>query len=256
MARGAVPLYFLIESALRDRIRSGQYPAAAPFPTEEALRKEFSVSRGTVRLALDSLRRDGLIVSHPGRGAVVTDLSDRPRTLRFAGSFQELIAWETEVEFRVLDYGIADAGPTEAAELRLQDSRRTMRVTGIRLVGQQIVAHVTIAMPEPLGALLRLGRGEDSPPIVAQLVGRLGQTIREVHQVIAVALADEASAAVLGVPAASPVLQIRRTYLTAGGTPVEYAVSSYPADRYQYESTISTWSEHPAPALNHPAGGL
>src|SRR3990172_8814234 len=73
-ARGRLPLYFQIEIVLRKRIRSGHYPAGSGFPTEDQLCREFSVSRGTIRAALDALHRDGLIMRQaswggPGAGA-------------------------------------------------------------------------------------------------------------------------------------------------------------------------------------------
>ncbi|MBI4589859.1 MAG: GntR family transcriptional regulator [Candidatus Rokubacteria bacterium] len=239
-SRGSVPLYFQIASVLRERIRSGQYPASTPFPTEEALRGEFSVSRGTIRLALEALHRDGLIVRRPGLGTFVHERSDRPRTLRFAGSIEELIAHGTEMDLLITDCMVTAASSTEATELKIPDGRQVMRISGLRLSGGQPVAHVTVSVPETLGVLLRLRKGGTYPPIAALLTEQLGQVIREARQVIDVAIADPTLSTALGVAIGSPLLRIRRTYFAADGSPVEFAVSSYSAEKYQYETTIST----------------
>jgi len=240
-SRGRLPLYFQIESVLRERIRSGQYPAGAAFPTEEALQKEFSVSRGTVRFALEALSREGLVVKSPGRGAFVQHSTGRPRTLRFGGSIEELIGHGTaEAQFRVTERILDAATAAEAAELKIPSGRQVMRITGLRMRGEEAVAHTTVTVPETLGVLLTLREGESYPPVAALLVEQMGQVIREARQVIDVPMADEAVSLALHLAPGYPLLRIRRTYFGAAGQPIEYAVSCYPAGRFQYETTIST----------------
>src|SRR5947209_20509292 len=52
---GPVPLYYQVLQVLRGRIASGQYPVGGQLPTDEALMREFGVSRHTVRSALQEL---------------------------------------------------------------------------------------------------------------------------------------------------------------------------------------------------------
>lgn len=238
--RGRLPLYFQIETVLRERIRSGHYPPGSGFPTEDQLRREFAVSRGTVRAALDALHRDGLIGRHPGRGAFVTGEATRPRTLRLGGSIQELIAQGTETVFRITECGLVTPDATEAAELRVPDGRRVMRATGVRMSEGRRVARLVVSLPETLGVLLGLRAGDTTPPIASLLMERLGQKIREARQVIDVVVADQALASAVDIPVGSPLLRIKRTYFSGEGNPVEFAVSCYPAEKYQYETTIST----------------
>jgi DNA-binding GntR family transcriptional regulator len=58
---------------LRRRISRQGSPPGAALPSESQLAAEFSVSRGTVRAALSSLARAGLIESVPARGWYVKD---------------------------------------------------------------------------------------------------------------------------------------------------------------------------------------
>jgi DNA-binding GntR family transcriptional regulator len=71
------------------------------------------------------------------------------------------------------------------------------------------------------------------------LYDRLNQRIREVRQVIAVAMANPTVARALRIRVGASLLTIRRTYLRTDGTPVEFAVSSYAGDTYQYEAIIT-----------------
>jgi len=65
------PLYQQLASLLREQIRGGKLPPGARVPTEGELSERFSTSRNTVRLALDVLRNEGLVISHQGRGSFV-----------------------------------------------------------------------------------------------------------------------------------------------------------------------------------------
>jgi GntR family transcriptional regulator len=239
--RAALPLYLQIESALRQRIRSGGYPAGGRFPTDEKLCAEFKVSRATVRLALDALHRDGLIVRHPGRGSFVNELRDRVQTLRFEGSVERVIAHGDMpgTEHFLVERVVGPPTPLEASELKLEDGRLVLRVTGFRRRGDERLGHVVIALPESIGALLDVHEGHAYLSIAGMLVERLGLKVCEMRQVISAALANPGIAAALDIPVGAPILTIRRTHYGVGGSPLELAITSYPADRYQYEAAIT-----------------
>jgi GntR family transcriptional regulator len=67
------PAYLQVAEALRDQIRSGQYPPGGQLPTERALMETWDVSSKTVRAALAQLRDEGLVISYQGRGVFVRE---------------------------------------------------------------------------------------------------------------------------------------------------------------------------------------
>jgi GntR family transcriptional regulator len=70
-----VPLgYHAIGEELRARIDSGQYEAGGQLPSEDALAREFGVSRQTVNKALLRLRAEGLVRVERGIGTTVREL--------------------------------------------------------------------------------------------------------------------------------------------------------------------------------------
>jgi DNA-binding LacI/PurR family transcriptional regulator len=68
---GNGPLYGELARELRSRIESGQYLESGYLPQERALAKEFSVSRNTVRGALETLRKEQLIKKVQGKGIML-----------------------------------------------------------------------------------------------------------------------------------------------------------------------------------------
>ena len=61
-----LPKYTVIGRTLRERILTGHYPPGTQLPSESALQGEFGVSRVTIRLALDLLRRTWFVESRQG----------------------------------------------------------------------------------------------------------------------------------------------------------------------------------------------
>ena len=67
-----LPRYFQLANILRDRISRGELKALEPIPSERQLEKDFSVSRTTIRQAIDLLVRQGYLYREHGRGTFVS----------------------------------------------------------------------------------------------------------------------------------------------------------------------------------------
>ena len=70
-----LPLYAQLADSLRSRILDRLYQPGDQLPTERDLMAEYQVSRNTVRQAIDSLTRDGLVMRQHGYGTYVSGLS-------------------------------------------------------------------------------------------------------------------------------------------------------------------------------------
>ena len=76
--------YARLADELRRRIDSGDLARGAKAPSEAELAEEFSVARGTVRQALESLASEGLLTTVPGRGRFVSSPEgDRQSSARY-----------------------------------------------------------------------------------------------------------------------------------------------------------------------------
>lgn len=64
--------HLTIADGLSRDIRRGVFANGERLPGEHALAVRFDVSRGTIRQAVATLGRDGLIVKHAGAGSFVT----------------------------------------------------------------------------------------------------------------------------------------------------------------------------------------
>src|SRR5262245_65128803 len=78
------PLYLQLCDAMSDRIAASEWKPGSALPNEGDLAREFGVSPGTVRKALERLEQMRLITRRQGRGSFICDLTSGELADRFA----------------------------------------------------------------------------------------------------------------------------------------------------------------------------
>lgn len=77
-----VPVYVQLANLLRRQIAEEKLTVHNPIPSSRALAQQHGVALGTVKRAVDVLRREGLVRNVPGRGAFVVGSAERKRKAR------------------------------------------------------------------------------------------------------------------------------------------------------------------------------
>jgi len=113
----AIPLYYQLETILRRRILSGEFPLDTPLPSEEALGQEYDVSRITVRQALASLEREGLILRRRGKGTFIVEKAVSLESPKLTGFMEDLISMGIKTTAKVLDASMIEAPRVVADQL-------------------------------------------------------------------------------------------------------------------------------------------
>lgn len=110
-------LHEQVRGLILSRIESGDWPAGAPIPPEVQLAREFGVSIGTVRKALDQLARDRILVRERGRGTFVKDGGAwrRGPALRLCGA--DGVPVELDIALVATDYALATAAEVSALRM-------------------------------------------------------------------------------------------------------------------------------------------
>ncbi len=124
-----LPLYYQLETLLRQNISSGKWSIDHRLPSEAELGSEYGVSRITVRQALASLEADGLLRREAGRGTFVKQVPTFTGTLKLEGSLDEFISIVKTTSVKVLSIDQVNATPEEAEMLGLEAGAPLIRYT-------------------------------------------------------------------------------------------------------------------------------
>ncbi|MFI6599136.1 GntR family transcriptional regulator [Nonomuraea sp. NPDC050536] len=112
-------VYSQIADRIRVRIVTGEYPAGSSLPSEAELCAEFAVARNTARRGLAVLEGEGLIVTIPSKGRVVSGAPATPYRYR---------AIADDLRDQIARGELGPAVPSEAAlRRRYAASRNTVR---------------------------------------------------------------------------------------------------------------------------------
>ena len=229
--------YRTLAAEIRDAIRNGEYADGRQLPTEEQLSASFSVSRQTVRRAMQDLVSEGIIYRVAGRGTY--PVAEEDRYVNHFGSVEELMALSLDTECQVVSPLQRKVDVETASRLRLR-SDEIFTVTFVRLHSDIPFCYTSVYLPPRIGQLLAdvdelASAGRRSRVTVIGLIdARRGGSITAAEQSISAAGAPAFAARHLGRDAGEPLLRIDRLYFDEEDDPVELAVSYFDPEHYSY----------------------
>ena len=115
----STPLFQQLADTLRSAIETGEYPAGSRLPTENELCQKYSVSRVTVRKALDELSRSEYLVRNPGKGTFVAEKKFQRGLSGVLGYSEMCRRMGYEPGARTIRIGLEEPNEEEAAHLHL-----------------------------------------------------------------------------------------------------------------------------------------
>lgn len=227
-----IPLYYQVSNLLRHRILDGGYRPGERVGTEMEMCAEFGVSRITIRQALEELERERLIRRRRGLGTFVADTLPKVASISFTGYLEDLFAQVllTTAADSVIDRVPAGDEVGQALELGAQEL--VVRVARTRMMAGEPLAHTVSYLPLSVGASITQ-RDLSELPLMHVLEQRVGVRLEEAIQTVQAVPATKVLAERLLIAEGAPLLRVQRT-TRAAGKPVEYVLTHYRGDRYQY----------------------
>ena len=229
--------YRTLAAQLRDAIRNGEYADGRQLPTEGQLVASYSVSRQTVRRAMQDLVSEGIIYRVAGRGTY--PVAEADRYVNHFGSVEELMALSLDTECQVVSPLQRKVDVETASRLRLP-ADEIAAVALVRLHADIPFCYTSVYLPPRIGQLLT-DVGELSSPgrrsrvtVIGLIDSRMNGTIAAAEQSISAAGAPPAAAKYLSREPGEPLLRIDRLYFDGEDTPVELAVSYFDPEHYSY----------------------
>ena len=219
----AVPRYLQIINYYQGMIDAGKLSEGQQMPTEEAIGALFSVSRITVRQALDGLAQAGYIYKVQGKGSFVASKKE----MRSLGLEPSTILVEQSLML-----------PTEAVAkaLNIDVTQKIYFLTRIRCADGVPMAVEKVHMP--FYRFAGIETQDLSKSLYALLKEQYGCECSKAVQSIQAGAASSHDAKLLKIKTGMPVLCISRTTYGMDGAPFEYVDSIYRGDKYIFNVTL------------------
>ena len=226
-----IPLYHQLYEIIRTEILTGDLEPGDMLPTENDLLTRYSVSRNTVRQALDALVSDGLIERHRGRGTFVSRPPIEQGLSRIVSFTEDMRARGLEPGTEVLASEIIPAPESIARALKIETGTELAHLKRLRLAdGEPMSLEHSYLVHRHCPGVLE--RNYSSSPLRETLERDYGIRLTRAEQTIRAAAAGGDTAHTLGVDPGAPLLTIERTTYSDTGAAVEYLRILHRGDRY------------------------
>ncbi len=231
------PLYMQMKDMLIARLVSHDWPPGTLLPSEMALAKEYGVSQGTIRKALDAMAAERLVVRHQGRGTEVA----RHTSERALFQFWHIYGDDGDRRLptsRVLDSGRGRADAEEAAALDIRRGEAVVRIARVRDLGGRPTLLERITVPAERFPGIEQ-HGVNLPNAIYEFYQReYNVTVHRADEELRAVAATREDAEHLNIAEGSPLLEIRRKAMDLGNRPVELRVSHCLTTHHHYVNKL------------------
>ncbi len=228
------PVYREIARAMTRRLAQGTWQPGTAIPAEARLKAEFGVAIGTIRRAVDELVAQNMLVRQQGRGTFVAT-HNRDRLLFHFFHIERQDGYKQYPAVRLVDFERTRMGRAAAERLGLHEGDRAIRFRNTLSLEGRAIMQDDITLPEALFARLSEKRlRERSSTLYNLYQDEYRVTVLRTTQRLSSGIAPREVAAALGLPAALPVLVIRRVAYGYHDRPVEYRVSHVDTRLHDY----------------------
>jgi GntR family transcriptional regulator len=227
----ATSLYRQIAARLRDEIASGRFEPSGRLPSEAEIGARFSVSRVTVRLALEELGKNGLIERRKGKGTYVAGKQVRHELDTLRSFHESLILQGLNASMRILALKTVRTPDGIAASLG-SGWETCLFLERLHLVDQEPIALGRSFLPAVLATLSR--EEMESRPTYAIVSALAGLDVERAHVTIGAQTADPDCEAILKVPTGAALLVMERTSWFTDNTPAERSTFHIRPERYRF----------------------
>lgn len=246
VVRGLSPLYRQIAQILRSQIHAKEYKAGDLLPTEEEMTRIFSVSRITIRQALQVLIVERLIYRIAGKGTFVASDPHMLGHEWVVGSIEEIIMASYATKVRMLDRRIVSANVEIARKLDIPEGTGVMLYHGLRFVDDDPFFDFVLHVPGDLAAQISPDRlGEK--PIIALMEECCALQISRARQWTTATLASGETADLLNLTLGDPVLLVERHYIETNGRVVGVTLDRFRTDLMRHYLEVTRRSGTPTP---------
>ena len=235
-----LPRYFQLANILRERIANGDFNALEPIPAERQLEELYSVSRTTIRQAIDLLVRQGFLYREHGRGTFVSPQKLQKGVSELTSFSEDMKRRGLEPGQKILQIGFVEPPPKVRLQLELPANyKEVLRIERLRLGDGVPMGLQTSYYVLPEGQTITREELEKNGSVYRILQEKFHLIPTEADETLEVTVATPQEAALLQINTGSPLLLSERTTYSQYRRVIEFVKIVYRGDRYRYFAKLT-----------------
>lgn len=232
----SIPRYFQLKEILQEQCVS--WEPGQLIPSELELCQMYSVSRTTVRKALDQLTHEGLLYRIQGKGTFVAPPKLRERFVhQVAGIYDDMKSRGLTLRTQILEQEVIPASKMIAPQLQLVVGSPVVKLVRLRSLDGEPLLISTTFLPYRLVPGLENEDLTDAS-LYAVLKEKYNIRISRGTRLIEAVPCSDKEAALLHIAPATPLLVVGGTMYDVEGRPVECGFARHRGDRNQIEIAV------------------
>lgn len=206
-ANSPMPLYHQLAEILLGEIRSGRHAVGARIPSENELAARYGIGRPTVRQAIGSLVRRGVLIRRRGSGTFVASQPETVNLFSLTGTLRSLKS--TGCELAVALVTPPARGHVEGDPANPFDGRAAVAMTRLsRLDGAPVLVEDIYLDPKLFPGIENLDLAGQS--LSGLVEDHYGLALASADQHFRITWPDDRLGRLLELPATTPILTVHR----------------------------------------------
>jgi GntR family transcriptional regulator len=230
-----IPYYYQIVQILREAIQDHEVDPEQGdplFPSEMELAEFFQVNRGTIRHALETLEREGLIYREKGRGTFLQRRRVELDLAQLCSTTEDLKARGWSPASRLLGLSSITPGLHIQRFLNLREAETVWQIYRLRLANDEPISLQWSYIPRRLAP--DLDKKDLNGSLYYILKNEYGIEMSSADQTIRARQATPEEAQLLGISENEILFEISRVTYDRENRPVEHLDSLWRGDRYDF----------------------
>jgi len=226
-----IPLHIQTEELLRKIIKSPQYTKGKLLPNEVELAKQLAISRTTLRLAINKLVYEGLLIRKKGVGTKVINNVVSSKSANWLSFSQEMEARKIPIKNFEMHLNWVKPEEVIANFFNIRTTKKVLKLERLRGRPEGPFVYFVSYFHPRIG----LTGEEDFQRPLYEILEKDYLTIANLSkEEITARAADKFIADKLEIHPGSPVLFRKRFVFDQGERPIEYNLGYYRADSFVY----------------------
>jgi GntR family transcriptional regulator len=233
--QGVIPRYYQLKEILEKRIQAGEFKPGDQFPTDEQLCRDYGLSRGTVRRAVEMLISSGLLHREQGRGTFLNSPQQSPVFFRLASFDEEMKSRGWKPRTSLVSRRVFPAAKEVAKQLQIPVREKVIEIIRLRMADEKPIAYETRYLSFKTCRHL-LGEDLENQSIHSLLINKYALPLVRACYTIEARVLSQKESGILQVAAGCAGFVIERVTFTTNDKPVTWYRTVYRGDVYRFSA--------------------